>query len=663
MKKNLLTIGILGMSISATAQLTVSIGDKALVTVKSETLLYNGGSLKTKGSGVLDIYGNVIVNGTGNSNSVLETLKADGITKNTDGGNIILRITEADNSKYGQLAIIGLSQSNITGIVDKEYRDRSHGSYQQLAIPFNNKAIKSLSSEFHKTFTDVRRSRNEVLIYNNSVVRSEPAKVETLTSYDKATGYYMLGSLLSGNSNLDYSNNNTVETNPNKVNNPQVPAYTSKAYVLRGVPFDDNNKALILADAGKNIYFGNSGEERNYYQERYNTYLQDAWDFPNGAWKGTYGKNIYQFGNPFLTNLDLKYIGKDEGTGGDGNNLAKIKGIRIDPGTVASGSKGSTYSTNAKFITFASGLPTGDVGVIIKPMQTFVVKLTDNTSTTQQATLNFNTLRRFKYEPRGGDTYSGPTSAKVASASATVKQLGVIALDADGNEMGRCYYVVYPDATTGKPTEGLNTTQVINASTDVIGTFEEDAINGGYDNNLTGAYWLYINEANEVDFKGKSIPMMLYNDDIKSLKFEIRENAELIEEGEQVLSTGKEFYYKVGQNDIKVIKNGQTVPVNSKSYGLFYDKPEVSLTTNNDLKPSRTKVVYNSNIDDFLVFFDPDWKQADIKVYDASGKLVISKNNVSAKSEYVLNVQKTKGVYVVIATSDRGDVVNTKIIR
>lgn len=654
MRKNLLTIGILSLSIPISAQFVSSIGDKALVTVKPETLLYNGGSLKTQGSGVLDIYGNVIVNG-GTSN-VLQTVGTDGVTAKTNGGNIILRVTAADNSKYGQLAIMGLTGDNITGIVDKEYRDSKHGTYQQLAIPFNGKLISSLNSELGKTFTNVRRTQDEILSYNNAMVRSDVMLTTSTTASANATNYYMVGA-----KGFNPASNPTTVVNPNASSNSLIPAYTTNSYVLRGRPYDDTNRTLVLQNAGLNIDFGGNGEVRNYYQEAYNTYLQDSWDFSTpGAWKGTYGRNIYQFGNPFFTNLDLKYIGINE-AGGDGNNLTKLKGIRFDPGTVNSAAGGSTYSTGAQYITFGSGVPVGDVGVIIKPMQTFVVKLSDNTSSTTDASLNFNTLRRFNYTPRAGNAYSGPNTAKLATA--TVKQLGVIGLDADGKEMARCYYVVYPDATTGRPAQGVNSTQVTNTSNDIMGTFEEDAVNGGYDGQLTGTYWLYINEANEIDFKGKSIPMMLYSKDIKSLKFEIRENADLLEDGQQVLSTGKEFYYKAGEGDIQTIKNGQIVAVSSASYGLFYDKPEKTLGSNNSLKPSRTKVVYNSNIDDFVVLFDPEWKQADIKVYDASGKLVISKNKVSAKNEYILSINKTNGVYVVVATSETGDVINTKIIR
>lgn len=649
MKKNLLTISLISLVVPLNAQFITSIGDKALVSVKSDALVYNGGSLKTKGSGVLDISGNVIV--SGGASNTLQTMDAANSNAKNDGGNIILRLTETDNSRYGQLAILGLPNSNISGVVSKEYRDRSHGSYQQIAMPFKDKTMAGLAIELDKTISNIRHSQDEVLNNNNSKVRSDVFLNTTPTS--NPVEYYMLGAskgAWSSESNTD------SETNPNTaINGFGSTNYTPGTYVITGKPYSDQSgTSVTLTGAGAGIDFGTSGQNVNLYREKYNSYLQDAWDYAKGQWKLNYGRNIYQFGNPFLTNLDLSQIAVTE-VNGDGNNLVNILGIRVDPGDVVTTSSGSTYSTGAKFVTFNSGVATGDVNAsIIKPMQTFVVKLSSNSP----ASLDFNTLRRFKYTERSG-AYTGPASAKNNS---TVKQLGVIALDANGNEMGRCYYVVYANGKSGRPLN-VSSTQVINSNTNVIGTFEENATTGGYDSALTGQYWLYINEANEEDFKGKSIPMNLYNNNIKSLKFEIRENAQLLADGQQELSTGKEFYFNIGNQDLVPIKNGQVVDVTSSEYGLFYDKSEAVLGGNDVAKPSRTKVAYSSNIDDYVVVFDPEWKQADVKVYDASGKLILSKNKVSTKSELVLNIQKTNGIYVVVATSEKGEVVNTKIIR
>lgn len=113
------------------------------------------------------------------------------------------------------------------------------------------------------------------------------------------------------------------------------------------------------------------------YNEKYNTYLDDSFEFTTTPWSGTFGKNFYQFGNPFLTNIDLSRIGYNESAGvTDGNAVSNIWGIEYNPGTVITLANGSTYATGSIVQTFdTNGIPVGDTGLIIKPMQTFKIKL------------------------------------------------------------------------------------------------------------------------------------------------------------------------------------------------------------------------------------------------------------------------------------------------
>ena len=181
--------------------------------------------------------------------------------------------------------------------------------------------------------------------------------------------------------------------------------------------------------------------------------------------------------------------------------------------------------------------------------------------------------------------------------------------------------------------------------------------------NYINAYWLYINEANENDFLGKAIPLALYNSAIKSLKFEIRENTELIENGVHQLSTGTGFYYKSPDGQAMEILQNQVIPVTSDRYSLFYGKPSGVLGTDGTAKPSRTKVVYHQLIDNFVVHFDPNWKTADIQVYDMSGKLILAEKKVLADKDYVLNLAKANSAYIVTAVSEKGEKISSKIVR
>lgn len=666
MKKNLLTIGLLALNLSLGAQVVCHVDNGGILFVGENALVYNGGGVQTKGNGIYDIRGNVMIEGDGSA--VLKTLNTTGGNK-TDGGNFILRLNSpasSATSTYGQLYINGLSQSNMSAIVDKEYRTPAHGSYQQIALPFNNKLISSLSGSssaigtLGKTFTNTRYSKNEILTWNNLTAVSDNLPVTSVTPGN--TTYYMLGS--DGFNSDAPPASMPSNPDPSALDFATNPTRAGVVYTLKGEPFA-NVISETLSNAADGVIFGTGGTNVNSYNERYNTYLGDDWEAAT-PWTGNYGKNIYQFGNPYLTNLDLGFINTIEAGGTtDNNNITSIRGIRYDPGAVLYSPTVGTTSVGAKYVNFTladgtpdSSYPVGDIGLIIKPMQTFVVKLRNNTTA---QTLNFDNLRRFKNSRRLAGTDYDVTALKSTTLSGnTVKQLGVIGLDENGQELARTYYAVYSTATTGH-TSG-ETVQTTLGSSNIIGTYEE-SVNGGLDTNYSGSYWLYINEANEIDFFGKAIPLALYSDAIKSLKFEIRENAELIADGAHNLSTGIGFYYKTANGEISEIAQSQVIPVVGDEYSLFYGKSDIVLGTGGTLKPSRTKVIYNGAIDKFVVRFDSEWKKADIQVYDMSGKLVISQKDVVADKDFEINLAKANASYIVTAVSEKGEKVSSKIIR
>ena len=644
-------MALLALSLSATAQNVIFSANKdAVFYVGENALVYNGGGLQTVDNAIYDVQGNVMVVGTATDD--FKTLTA-ALANKVDGGNFILRLNtpaSSATSTYGQLYINGLPQGKITATVDKEFRTPKHGTYQQIAMPFNGKTLSSLSGStstigtLGKTFSNTRYSRNEILTWNNATAVSDNLSVSSATP--KNTTYYMLGS------------NNFDSGNPPAAMPANAPVSAGSVYTLRGVPYADGASETLL-NAANGINFGTGGNATNSYNERYNTYLQDDWEVATPWNLTTFGKNIYQFGNPYFTNLDFSFVGVTEtGTVTDNNVISNIQGIRYDPGTVVSLSNGSTYSLAAKFINFTAGAlpsPVGDVGLIVKPMQTFVIKLRNNTS---QA-LTLNNSRRFSNSARVSGTGYSVTAAKGAAAG-TVKQLGVIALDQDGQELARTYYAVYPTAITGYNTQ--SNVQSSLGSQNIIGTYEED-INGGYDMNYMSSYWLYINEANETDFFGKALPLALYSNNIKSLKFEVRENAQLIENGEHNLSTGIGFYYKAANGTISEIAQNQVIPVAGDEYNLYYGKSNLVLGTGGTAKPSRTRVVYNGALDKFVVRFDPQWKKSDINVYDMSGKLIISQKNVLTDKDFEINLSKFNSGYIVTAVSETGEKISSKIIR
>ncbi|PKF72443.1 T9SS type A sorting domain-containing protein [Chryseobacterium sp. PMSZPI] len=651
MRKSLFAIGLLAISYSVQAQILCHVDTGANMYVSEGTLVYSGGGVQTKANGVLDVHGNVMV--VGAAGDTFKTIDATGAAK-TDGGNIILRLNTPASfatSTYGQLYIDGLSQSNITGIVTKEYRTTNQGTgnyFQQVALPFSGKALSSLSTELGKNF-NTQRYGNPILKWNNTNAVSDHFTSLATTTAD-GPGYYM----------LKVTNNDW---------NPSAPT-SGTVFAVNGAPYAPIASPVTLQNGG-NVTFGPNGNNNNAYNEKYNTYLDDSFEFTLSPWAGTFGKNFYQFGNPFLTNIDLSNIGYTEGPNGDGNRVSNIWGIEYNPGTIKTLPNGSTYATGSRVVTF---VPTGDgvapaVGdvdlVVLKPMQSFKIKLRDNTA----QTLNFNTLRRFKQTARAAGTDYNVNAARMVNSNkidrGTIKQLGVIGLDANGNEVGRTYYVVSPSFTTGHQVSAATTVQA-SAGKNLIGTFEE-ALNGGYDNNYTN-YWLYINEANETNFQGKNVKLVNYNlDQVKSYKFEVRENGTLIPTGAHQLSSGIGFYYKAENGNLIEAKQGGVVPVNIDESNLYYGAPNETTLANKDKKvvaPSRTLVVYDPSITNYIVRFDPNWKKADIEVYDMSGKLVISKKAVDASKDFVIELNNSvKNSYVVKIVSDKGETVNTKILK
>ncbi|ROI03485.1 T9SS C-terminal target domain-containing protein [Chryseobacterium sp. G0240] len=651
MRKSLFAIGLLAISYSVQAQILCHVDTDARMYVSEGTLVYSGGGVQTKGTGLMDVHGNVMV--VGATGDAFRTIADNGQPK-IDGGNIILRLNTPGSfatSTYGQLYIDGLSQSNITGIVTKEFRTTSQGSgnyFQQVALPFFGKALSSLSTELGKNFNTGRYSNPILKWSNTNAVSDHFTNLATTTS--DGSGYYM----------LKVSNNDW---------NPSAPT-TGTVYSINGAPYAQFASATTLQNGG-NVNFGTNGNNNNAYNEKYNTYLDDSFEFTASPWAGTFGKNFYQFGNPFLTNIDLSRIGYDEGGVSDGNAVTNIWGVEYDPGTIHTLPSGSTYATGSKIVTYqptGNGVaPAGDVDlVVIKPMQSFKMKLRDNTS----QTLNFNTLRRFKQTARAEGTDYNVNAARMAQNTSrgtrgSLKQLGVIGLDANGNEIGRTYYVVSPTSVTGHQVSIATTIQA-SAGKNLFGTFEED-INGGYDNNNTN-YWLYINEANESNFQGKNVKLVnYYLDKVKSYKFEVRENAELIPTGAHQLSSGIGFYYRAENGALVQAKQGDIVPANTTEADLYYGAPNNESTLANKEKkvaPSRTLVVYDPSITNYIVRFDPNWKKADIEVYDMSGKLVISKKAVDASRDFVIELNNSvKNSYVVKIVSDKGETVNTKILK
>lgn len=663
MIKKLFILQSIFFYVVASSQVLTYVGNTALVTIQPQTLLYNGGGLQTAGTAVVNNSGNIMVKGvsTGASTDDLLTIEA------TSHFNLKLATT----SSYGQLYITGIPQGKISGKVNKEYladyRNGDTGS-QQMGLPFYNYTTADLAS----VFPDINITNTT----NNSTGRFNPSSAFWWNSararFDQiantATAY------TGGIPNPNFINPMTYYILPRRKSDGtyfwQFPTTDKK--IFTGIPASDvigggiNNVNFTLAGAFTGT-FGTNGNGSNTYGEKYYSYLDDPFrSRPSGVWPADYARNLYQLANPFLTNVDLKFIATNIEAGSDDNNIGTLEGVayygnnNIDwvnnPGSTGNG---TTYNGNTIVLKTSDGyFQVGDVrNTIIKPLGAFMVKLSTNTS----QTLNFTKTRRFKQTSRANIADNTVTAAKSSDAGVDiatdkiVKQVAVVMYDLDGFELDRTYYAVSPSAVTGYNV----TTALLQAyGTDKkIYTKEEKSTGGedtGYSDNL------YINEANEITFKTKEIPLYVnYTGQPYQLKFEVYEKGERVESG---LSDGTSFYIKDAQGQIvKIVDDGALSMNGSQTLGLYYEKPSNATLGTDFVSGSQTIIAKKDG--QWVVRFAKDWKNATVEVYSSAGQLLNTNSKVYTGSDYVvpLNYQ-AKSTFVIKATSENGEVVIKKIL-
>lgn len=649
------------------------VGNSALVTVQSNTLVYNGGGLQTAGSAVVNNSGNIMING----------VAADGLTiAPTTSFN--LKFNGAQS--YGQLYIKDIPQGNISGKVNKEFRaDVNSGTTakQQVGLPFFNYKISDLVSNITNSPSNTAGNYLNVTNgSNNSAGRFSPSSVfkwnNAKARFDQIVSGGDLTTVNVGTA-LDYyiiPRRNSAGTEVWDAAN------TGNVTTFSGIPVSDITtvQSLSLTGAAAGISFGFNGSAANYFGEKYRTYLDDPFQSKTGNggnWDTNYGKNLYQVANPFLTNIDLKYIGQAETTNSDGNAIPNLQGVAYYTSgltwTKASGtgypSENNTGSSNGTagitiVMTASSGVfQAGDIGnnrLIIKPMGEFMIKLSTDNGSNTASKIDFTALRRFSNVSRNNTTDTTNPTSRTADgtdipADKIVKQLAVIMYDSDSLEIGRTYYAISPSAITGN-NPGNTLLQAYNGDDSIIYTKEEN-INGGEDTNIITK--LYINEANEIDFKSKEVPLYInYTTSPYYLVFEVYEKGERMPNG---LSNGNHFYLKDSQGQLFKIDDGSSFSLSgNQNLGLYYQKPDATLLAESVLA-SQTFIAKKDS--HWVVRFAKNWNKATVEVYSVAGQLMSSKSNISTSTDYLIPVNyQAKGVFVVKATSEKGEVVIKKIV-
>lgn len=644
--------------------------------IEDQALVYSGGGWKvdvtavsgTDKVGKVDNYGDVMIEG----------VTGDGFdTTKTAGGllgefNLKTKTNTFDhlNRVYGQLYISGIAQKDILGKARKEYYEANHSGAdntgrQQMALPFYQyDIINDLEKDLVGAQTGVslnhdgnRYNNGNVFRWNNATASFDHVRYGVVGD---PTDYFIVPKLPKGG-----LPNGTALWMPDNSTTPKV---------FTGVPISDDvkdNYTRKLLSGAFSGSFGAGGGARNNYNGKYNTYFWDfisdktPWDTTNG-----WGMNSYQLGNPFLTNIDLSlaHTSTDSDPNSDGNAITEIEGYYYyDAGGVKSSDRtqGTTYTdANVVIVKVSStgiltggktgtGLTTKDntppvESVVFRPMQAFVMKL--RSTPTNAPYLDFKSTRRFAQSARLFDKQYHVTAQGLAG-STTQHQLGVSLLDANGTEIGRTFYVVSNVFETGVE-KGVS-----NQSRSPYTTIytKEEVQSGGADN--VNDIDLHINAANSVNFAGKEIPLIINSDRAAKLKFFLIEQGRNVADGKN-LSNGKAFYIKK-DNVLTKISDLDEVAITSGTYGLYYEKPNASVSSTNLLNG---ETFIGKKDSDFIVRFNKDWKSADVEVYTAAGQLIHAKSNVNTFSDYVLPIQ-ANGLFLVKVKSEKGELVTKKIIK
>ncbi|MFC0345251.1 hypothetical protein [Epilithonimonas hispanica] len=644
------------------------VGGSALVTVQSNTIVYNGGGFQTANTAVVNNSGNIMINGT----------SADGLKIDAGSTFKMVASTSAPATDYGQLYITGILQDDISGKVSKEYTSEflngnttENTGRQQIGLPFYNFTIAELESIFGAGKLNVTNTTNNssgrfnvasAFWWNNARARFDQIAYGG-TAYDAAgspnaafirpTTYYILPRRTAASTAAFWVPNGEIKT-------------------FVGTPVSDQLTTNVEVDlsGGYTGSFGTNGNGSNYFGEKYYSYIDDPFASKEPNWDDTgYARNLYQMSNPFLTNLDLKYIAQNEaGNLSDGNNITDLVGVAYyTSGNVSWAIRtGSTYST-ALMVTLSAGyFQAGDTrATVIRPLGAFMVKLSSNTA----QTINFNGTRRFKYSSRASGVPNGVSAARSSSengdengstddipADKIVKQVAVVMYDQEGDELDRTYYAVSPSAITGK--NELANLQAYSAEKKIY--TREEQVDGGLDVNYGDN--LYINEANEIDFKSKQIPLYIdYSDEPYQLKFEVYEKGDRVEDG---LSNGNSFYFKNPQGQFIKIVDGASISMNGShaNLGLYYGEPVGSGTLGVD-NFSNSQTIIAKKDANWVVRFAKNWKNANVEVYSAAGQLLHSKSQISTGSDYSIPLgSQIKSTFLVKATSEKGEVIIRKII-
>lgn len=641
----------------------------AKVKVQPNTLFYFGDNLHV----------------TSNSTAVFENagnVKIDGnyVNASATGANFVSTWdVPSNNTSYGQVII---NEASTAGrlTMEKGTIDPNVFDWGQFAIPFYYSTVdEAMGFLFGTTYSSSgNRYQKSMMVWDN-IQKPEFDHFNAGAPLDanSPTAYYIL--------NLEYASGNikTVMENNAKL-----------AY--RGLP---SNGVFSNRPMNTNMYhFGgvpwsNWKGKKNTYQEKYQTYIEDK--VRNISDDAGYGRNYFQFGNPYTSNIDLAYIGSPASPGyDDGNDIQGLLGVArvADLDYTDQGGSTSSAMVVATYNEATNTWGGNASALLVKPFEPFIVVLNNGSTNTGDRFIHFSDkLKTFSMTPnsmgsgvivapKNGDAGGTPEMEEegvspfggLTSARPRFYQVGLNLYNSNGAPTGNVAYVIVSNSgvVNGTPHALESEYSDFNGRTGFYLAQE----NPDGSPVLNSARKMHINAVN-MYFNNKPIPMF-FNRKAGDLNgYYIK--ADLfyqniftqVSQDENNFIDGNSFFFHDKREDV-------LMPITT-DFNYYVDVSEKSLDNRYTIYWNGGPVLNKGEMDETLatsatliykdrqthkIKFNTEWSSANVKVYDMSGRNIMSYSNVDTKTDFELNLPKG-GVYVVKAESNTGDVYTQKVVK
>ncbi len=604
------------------------------VKVEPNTLFYFGENLNLN----QNVTENKVIENEGN-------IKIDGNLTNAHvtGENFVS--TWINKDSYGQVII---NESSTAGklAMEKGKIDPAAFAWGQFAIPFAyTNAQEAMQNLFGVDYTSsTNRYNASMMVWNNNKPRWDHLNASSILK----PGDYVILNLSADEGNVLGAMN------------------TNDVLIYKGAP---TNKVHSITGISSNFYqtIGNEWNDwrskQNYYNEKYHTYIEDHLrDLDTDP--ANYGKHSYQFGNPYTSNIDLSLFA-------DSNLIGVFKFGNLD-WNIDSGS--STDVDAAKKATYNGTIWAGDAEALIaKPFEPFVLTYADGNI---PASFNFNDMMKTFSMTSNANGLNQPSPLVPGQSNYQTEGVN----NADFYQL-RLNLYDENDAFTGNRIFVVVTNGIENGTPNNLESEYSDFgnRNGFYlaQENAEGlpvnssARKMDINTVN-LDFENKPIPLFFNREAGDSngyyLKADLFYGSIFNQLEEENYSDQNSFYFYDQTEDI-------FIPITSDfnyyigpddiygekiRYELYWNvNPDDRLGLGEEL--TGHTIVYKDQLV-HKVRFNQNWNTAEVKVFDLSGRNILTYNNVDTKTDLTIKLD-VSGVYFVRIKADTGEVYTQKILK